>query len=127
MSKEAKKKPGELAAARRRHLRRQEIQDAISAVRRGETVTLWWPDKSAPNKGKFFRLSPAPDSWWDNPRGDALVRVNGSRLVIGWIVDKDGTKCCADSLGSFHVHDQKQVLALAEQLPDDQAQSPSDS
>ncbi len=114
MSKGSKKKPGDLAAAKRRHLRRQEIQDAITAVKRGETVRLWWPTAGKRGEGRYWLLSPVTDAWWNFPSSDALVRVNGSRLVIAWVYEKDGVKACSDRLaGSFYVHDSKQVLAIA--------------
>ena len=76
--REPKKKPGDMARARYRHVRRQEIQDAISAVRRGETVQV-------KIQGELWELSPPDDN-----TSTGLVRYNGSRLEICWIIDKDG-------------------------------------
>jgi len=104
--KNQKKKPGDMAAARSRHLRRQAIQDAITAVKRGETVPVTM-------HGGLWEISPFPEEGWVFP-AICLVRVSGSRLQIGWVSDKDGIKMCLPNGGVMHVGDK--ILALAQPI-----------
>lgn len=114
MSREPRKKKGDMARARAKHLRRQEIQDAISAakaagpddapvrLRLHQHATLGWCE---------WDLTPLPAEW--AAPAIYLVRLSGSRLEVCYVTDKDGVKACTHG-GTFYVHGARELLARAE-------------
>lgn len=91
MSKSDKKKPGDMAAARERHLHRQAIQNAINAVREGNRPEITLPS------GKW-ELGPVPEFF----PAICLVRF-GNQVVVGWVSDEEGIKMTTPSGAVVHV------------------------
>lgn len=115
MTREHKKKPGDMARARARHLRRAEISRALSQIHNeaGDPVRLRLHD--APGLGACeWDLTPLADEWDYMLPCAFLVRFGGKRLEICLVVDKDGFKAYAYSNGSVrYVHGPRELLALA--------------
>lgn len=100
--KNKKKKPGDMAAARLRHLHRQAIQDAITKAtfEPGTPVSLEmhgckWELTALSDRDRLEMILPAR----------CLVRVTGNKLQIGWVSEKDGMWLEMPKGMPYHVHD----------------------
>lgn len=117
MSREHKKKPGDMARARAKHLRRQEIQNAITRVRTAteaeleeESVTL----RLHHVDGVLCEWDLEPyheGGMWDGH--SYLLSLGHNRLLVGTVYDKDGLKVCSHR-GVEYVHDN---MVLAKAIP----------
>lgn len=110
-SREAKTKPGDLARARARHLRRQSIQDAIIRARAGEVGV---PVTLHQHNGEWCEwvLSPLTDDDAINNHGKVyLVNCGRNHLEIGIVVEKDGLKLYTYRGGYIH---EPQLMLRAE-------------
>ena len=138
--REHKKNPGDASKARARHLRRQEIQDAITAVKAsavGDAPVRLRLHQHATLGRCEWDLTPhrvpcdacvavaaagaagnLACTCWDWPTSVAyLVRINGSRLEVCFVYDKDGIKAITRG-GTFYVHGGRELLALATPVND---------
>ncbi len=95
MSREVKKKPGEFEVARLRHLSRQAAQDAISALKRGETV-----DVQALKDGKMVTVRVQPFSEGRPSDHSSVLCLVNHQLWVKTFFYKDG-RTVHDSCGGL--------------------------
>jgi hypothetical protein len=82
MSREPKKKPGDMAIARHRHLQDQERRDALAKLRNGEHVEVW-----ALHEQGSARVKVAP---YDPKEQDLVLCIYSRRLHVMTLVNHDG-------------------------------------
>lgn len=99
MSREPKKKPGDMAEARKRHLARQALSDKLKAIRESvaEYQTVWHTVRDRDKTVRIRITKFDPDLF--EPPGDVLVRF-GNRLAVVHAPDKMST-----GGGSLYVND----------------------
>lgn len=112
------KKPGEFKAQRERHLVRQRIQNALIALRRGETVWMTLPDRDEGLRLYRCKVEPPPEEGYDfYPALKAVCLVEGA-IQVAYIVDKDGRRVF-NTGGvhnySYHIKDDKIFGLVVEQ------------
>lgn len=102
------KKPGELQAARKRHLRQQRNRDALKQLREGKTVWMTV-------EGRRIKVAPLGDicgAAWLRPY--VLARCpkkgRGSKLIVGILSDKNGFSVNGNSDFPWWVHNENEVL-----------------
>jgi len=76
VSREAKKAPGDAKLQREKHLKRQAAQDAISALKRGETVTVQASHEGCP---VTVTVTPIPE---EGAWGVHVLCLVGRRLQV---------------------------------------------
>lgn len=85
------RKPGEMQAARRRHLARQARQDAITKLKLGETVTISAWDADAGGGYRNFQVKPFTDET-NVFSGDRVLIHMENKIQVATFIDKDGQK-----------------------------------
>ncbi len=103
------KKPGEMQAARKRHLARQARQDAISKLKLGEIVTIsaWDADAGGYHT---FRVKPYTEDSFVFSGNRILLKME-NKIQVATLIDKDGQKVGSKN-GVYYIR-WEQILGIA--------------
>ncbi len=108
MSREPKKKPGDMAKARAKHLQNQARREALAKLRNGETVELWVHYNLGSAKVVVKPYRPR--------RGDNVLAVFSRRLRVMLANEKRGNHWMLSDLDRNGVVPSDQVFGVVTQI-----------
>lgn len=110
MSREPKKKPGDIQKARKRHLQQQARRDALSKLRQGEPINIW---AHYDNGSTMVVVHPVETS-----AGDYVLCVVGKRLRVMYLYDfKENGNVLTDNYRRVVIPD-KQIFGVVSRFLD---------
>ncbi len=104
------KKPGEMQAARKRHLAKQARQDALSKLKLGETVTISAWDAEAGGGYRNFQVRPAQEP----TTGTQILVHMENKIQVTTFIDRNGEKVISKN-DVYYIHPE-QILGVV--VPD---------